>query len=195
MPTQVSLTNLLMETMVNQLERYLQLIPGIPPEEAEEEAIAGLVRAGKLQDDPLIYGITILVHPSDADSREELFDKTKHHGFMVPISPIEIGGPVPSYFWVKTLQVQFKLFFDGQTDRRIAQERAQIVLSRARHCLHWLNRDFRTIPRDSFGEKAHATIIQNAWLREGGGEPTFIWRGELKQMFLCDVEPPDISGF
>lgn len=191
-PAQVSCTNLLMDKLVELLtdELITDLAP-VDETEFSREAVAGLIRKGKLQDDPTIYGVTLLVHPATQDQQEELYDRDTHNGFQIE-RPFEIGGPYASYFWVKPMNIQLTLFFDGEQDREVAQTKAQVVLSRARAAIYKINGSFRDIPRDDFGEKAHVMLINKAYLREGGGSGTFIWRGKIVVQFLTDVDLQDV---
>lgn len=192
-PRHISVTNLLMDAVVDQLTEWLQVVPTQdeienPDFNKRYEAVAGLIRNGRLQDDPTTYAINILVHPATEEHKDELYDKDVHNAFRLP-NQFEIGGIVPNSYWVKHIHAEMTLFFDGENKREYAQTRAQVVLSRAHHALMLLNANFAAIPRDSFGNKAHMCTVKNMYLREDGGPGTFIWRGEILIQFLCSMEP------
>lgn len=90
--------------------------------------------------------------------------------------------------WIKKFRVELKLFFDREFERSVAQQKAQVVLGRARHGIHKLNNRMGDMDRDSFGEAAHIVAVTEAYLREGGGSGTFIWRGRICIHVLCDYD-------
>lgn len=189
-PAQASSTNVLMDEILVNLTEELVLVEDTDlADELDDsyEAIAGLVRKGRLQDDPTVYGIIILVHPANEDHNEILYDRHEHNGFRIP-QPVEIGGTTPVYYWVKPIIIEFEMFFEQELEREVAQVKAQVVLSRARKAVHLLNNRFRDIPVDDFGEKPFALLPQSAYLREAGGPGTFIWRGEMVVWVLCSID-------
>jgi hypothetical protein len=191
-PEQVSIINLLMTAIVNRLVDYLQLIPGTDFEEDfETEALAGLIRAGKLQDDPTVLQTNILVHPATKDAPNVLYDSSSVSGMRVSAS-YEIGGLAPVRWNIRRFHVELRLFFDNELERPVAQTKAQLILSRAEHALHMMNANMAAVGIDTFGEAAHMLQASSSYLREGGGPGTFIWRGEVKVDVLTSLDPVDL---
>lgn len=173
-----SILNSIMETVIDWLSS--QLIDGVT-----DETQAGLVRAGQLQDDPTDAQINILIHPGDDDWPDVLNLQDKPpglHGFTYEIG----GNPYGSAAWRRRFMVELSLFFDNENNRDVARTKANVVKSRA----HWaLMRSPLPQGQDNFGESAHMLQVCNSWIREGGGEGTFIWRGELKFEVFTVMEP------
>jgi hypothetical protein len=185
MPTHISITKILSDGMVSAMAEYMTF-----EEDVESEASAQLIRAGKLQDDPTIAEVNILVHPAKEDWKNELYTSSGVDGVQAYSSyGMRGAGLAPSAYWMQRFTVELRLFFDNEYDRPVAFEKSQVVLSRAHHALHMMNIKMHNYPRDSFGMKAHAVQVHDTYIREGGGEGTFIWRGELKVEFLCEFEP------
>ena len=147
-----------------------------PDTSEEAEAVAGLIRAGKLQEDPTVAGINILVHPASEDWPNELY--TPEHG-----TTYEIGGDVPSFQWMAKFHIELKLFFNQELEREVAQIKAQVILSRAHRAIMRMNATMRNIPKDDFGGKAIRAEVVDSYLREGGGVREFIWRGKMRAQF------------
>lgn len=164
-----SLLNVLMEAVVDRLARNLI-------DDVADETQAGLVRAGKLQDDPTLTEINILVHPGGEDWPDELY--TDQKGVRSPV--YEMGG---GEYWMRRFKLQLALYFDRELDRSVAREKAMVVYSRTKNLLKSM-----PIPdyRDDFGERAHYLQISKSYLFEGGGEGTFIWNGTIWIEFLTN---------
>lgn len=185
MPTQTSIMNLCMDALVNQLTEHL--ITGVDttfPEQNIEEAIAGLVRRGKLQDDPTRAGINVLVHPGDEFWKHSINYNVTRSGYSTSAA-LEIGGIAVHNR--RRFKVQLRMFFSGEFDREAAMTKAHVVLSRAEAAIWTLN--MATIAQDSFGEKAHFAEVNESYIREGGGPGTFIWDGFLSVTFATIMEP------
>lgn len=165
----ISILNTLMEDTVDWLAS--KLITEIP-----DESQAGLVRNGLLQADPTDTRINILIHPGDKEWKHELY--VSQHGIESPY--YEIGGGA---IWMRRFEVEFSLFFDGESDRDVARTQANVVLSRTEYAL-------KTMPMpqgaDDFGESAQLIQVRDGYIEESGGEGTFIWRGCLRIEFLTE---------
>jgi hypothetical protein len=186
--TQVSVSDTLMDLVVTQLSDKL-ILTEWPTEQLKTQASAGVVRGGKLQDDPTIGEINILVHSANADWPNVLYEQSIAGGFNVDHT-YEFGSSVPSQFWLLRFFVEFRMFFENEPNRDNAFRKSQLVLFRTMHAISMLNNgNFRATPRDSFGFKPHQVQIRESFVREGGGPGTFIWRGELKIEFLSSFEP------
>jgi hypothetical protein len=142
-----------------------------------DETRAGLIRAGKLQDDPTITQINLLIHRGKEEWPDVL--KMDTDPFYSPV--YEIGGV---QWWWRRFIIEMSFFFDGEIDRAVARNKGNIVLPRAQKSLINL-----PMPQgvDDFGESCHGLQIRKAWLSEGGGEGEFIWRGEIWVEVLTSI--------
>ncbi len=176
--TDTSIHNILMEALRDTL--IDELIDGVPEDEVTR---AGVVKVGKLQDDPTDTIINILVHTGRQDADPHVLNTDPNRPDM-GAPTYEIGGI--SAFYRNRYQVEFRLFFDGSYDRDESRRRANIVLSRTKWAI--MRMSMRSLSRDSFGERAHMVSVYKYRITEGGGEGTFIWRGDLDVEFLCTQE-------
>lgn len=165
-----SILNSLMDALVDRLQEKLV-------GETYDVTKAGLVRAGKLQADPTDNLINILVH----EGGEEWFDELRVEQDGFGALPYEIGGVE---WWMRRFVIELTLFFDNENEREVARDKAMIIYSRARKATYGTE-----IPTDAdgFGEQAHMLQIRKGWIREGGGEGTFIWEGKLFVEFLTSI--------
>ncbi len=188
MPEQTAITDTLMNTLITQLSSSL-ILTEWTGDQLKSQASAGLVRGGKLQDDPTVAEINILVHPANKEWANVLYEPSIGGGFNVDHT-YEMGSSVPSQWWLLRFFVEFRMFFDNEHVRANAYRKGQLVLMRTMHSISMLNDgNFRAVPRDSFGFKPHQVQIRESYAREGGGPGTFIWRGDLKVEFLTSFEP------
>jgi hypothetical protein len=186
MPTQVSFAELMVDKIVEQLSAYLILSTG-DKEKDYDEASAGLVRAGKLQDDPTIRVVNILVTHATEDFPNKIYSPSEMpgHDFEYTYS---IGADLMS-LWVQRFSVKFNMIWNGEYSRQVAEAKAQTVLGRAEHATMLLNHRLHEIPMDSFGKKPSSVALRKSWLREGAGEGSFRWTGVLEIEVLCSFEP------
>ena len=177
-----SILNVLSDGVTAWLQQ--ELADSVEGDIAGDNAKAGLVQAGKLQQDPTLTLINIMVHPGGDDWPHELNKQDDGPGLYGPT--YEMGGQYAAEEWRRRFLIQLNMFFQGEYDRDVARAKAQVVLSRAQHALRRM-----PIPAtvDDFGESAYAISTDSGYITEGGGEGTFIWRGELKIEFLTHVEP------
>lgn len=179
----VSILNVLMVAVVDRLTQVLIT-------DADDDAKAGLVRAGKLQDDPTLARINLLIHPGDDKWPHTLNISTEGPAMFAPT--YEIGGGLPGRSFQGSVSlkrrfiVEMKLFFDGEVYRLRAQKRANAVLSRALWALYTM-----LIPNtiDDFGETASMIQIVDNYIHEAGGEGEFIWRGAINLEFMTFMTP------
>lgn len=167
-----SIINTLMEALADTLEVSLM-------GEADDTTKAGLVRTGKLQSDPTDFALNILVHEGGEEWFDELRAVTDADGFDAP--PYEIGG---NEWWYRRFQIELVLFFDGENERDLGRIPAMIVYSRAKKAITLMD-----MPQgsDSFGESVQLVQVRKSWMREGGGEGTFIWDGRIYVQFLTTI--------
>lgn len=138
---------------------------------------AGLVRPGKLQDDPTDAGTNILIHRGN----ETWMDELNVNNPAIDAPTYEIGG---TEWWWRRFIIQKNLFFDNENERSIARNKANVIDARLQQALRRME-----IPdeEDDFGEVALFLQVCKSYLREGGGEGTFIWNGETYVEFLTVV--------
>lgn len=131
---------------------------------------AGLIRSGKLQADPTIEKINILIREGGSAWPDVLIPA----GYAPMSAPQnQIGG---GSIWLRRLIGDFDLFFIGDVSRNEAQRRANVIMSRFRHSIAQMDTDGLL---DSFGEGAIAIQVDKLESFAGGGAGTFIWRATL----------------
>lgn len=197
-PSQVFSVNLIMDAMVDSLATHL--IDEVVSDQdslstGDADAVAGLIRKGKLQDDPTIAEINILVHPGNDEWPHILYDKHQMNGFELPtVYEIGNGTGVSPFFYVRRFIVELRLFFEGEQDREVAQVKSNVVLGRAEYAIHQMNHNsiIRKIPVDSFGEKLFEIQTRKSYISEGGGTGTFVWRGKLFVEGVTSKSPRNI---
>lgn len=149
--------------------------------EVSDETKAGLVRGGNLQENPLLPEISILVKPGD-DKWPHILAARKHLGIRT--GSYEIGDDesyVGSFEWLR-FYVELEMFFIS-TDRDESRISANIVLSRAKWAINVMQMPNE---KDDFGSHALHGQVAEAYIVEGGGTGTFIWRGYMKTEFLTE---------
>ena len=143
-----------------------------------DESQAGLVQIGVLREDPSDTVINLLVKPGGDQWRHTLNISSENVGMSAPLG--EIGG---SIYWRRRFIAVFMIYFSESYNQAEARTAAHVVLSRAEWALQNKDLDgnwwFRTDP-DSFEESASRIQVMDSYLSEGGGEDSWIWRGELR---------------
>ena len=199
--TQISILNVLMEHMEAWL--YQQLVTDV---EEEDDTALGLIKVGKLQDDPTILMKNLMIHPrtkSPNDNEDEWH--TPHIDGYNGVHGIDtaylIGGGYHAYWWRK-FRLEFQLFFLDEQNRNVARRKSNVIISRSEHAIHTMpmpiwdgetgelsdgtgENDTQT---DSFGESPSLVLITATHEREGGGPGDFIWRVEMTVEWLTEKE-------
>ena len=151
--------------------------------DVDDETKVTTLRAGKLQNDPTIgTGLSVLIYAPDEDNPSKLY--TAQSGLESPIA--EIGG---GWFYIHPFRLRFILHFQGENDREVARQRAQIVIARARWALMQIRTPSHPIngnSTDDFNETVIELKIENYHLSEGGGPGNFIWRGWMNFSYLTE---------
>jgi hypothetical protein len=141
-----------------------------------------LVREGKLQDDPTVNYFTLLTHPGGEEFPDVLNDPGDN-SYAAPVR--EIGGSIRNFYYRRRFKIEYSLFFNGENNRKVAHDKAQIIKGRAERTVAQL-----TMPgADSFGERAYDIQWVKSWIREDGGPGEFIWRGYMWVEFLTSYQP------
>lgn len=171
----VSISDTLSTALADRLEAKLLT-------DVSDETKADLVRQGRLQDDPTLTPITILVHPGDDTWPTDIYDQRAYSGIVLP-SAYEMDGTANHY--LRAFVIELSVFLEGVSNRQSARATALTVLSRAEHAIFTMS-----VPstRDDFGELASMVQIAESYMREGGGEDVSIWRGAILVEFLTEQE-------
>lgn len=180
---ETSLTDSLIDAMEILLTE--NLITGI-----NDDARAGLIRAGLLQQDPTLKKINILINPGGEDWPDILNTNTSGPDLHAPT--YTIGGEYGTSFWRRRFNIKLDIFLISESDRSHARKKAQLVLHRCHHALSkWQVGKVKEggVSVDSFGEYAFAIQICEMWIREGGGEGDYNWRGNIKIEVMTNHEP------
>lgn len=184
----VSIVNLLSQFLVDVLSEYLITEPDESDIDPEWKNSAGLVRAGKLQANPLIGKINVLVREGGEDWPDVYAHKDNQDGIYVPETEIGGGGSMTTWF-LRRFYVEMRIYLRTR-DRLYAQQSKNIVQSRAFQALlsGQTHQKIRELAMDDFGETAHFVNIQESFMREGGGPGTFIWKGKIGCQFLTSFD-------
>lgn len=171
----VQLSDLIAQTLVAELETTFQ--------DVDSNEQPGLIRAGKLQDNPTKHRIILLVHLSDPEKPGEwadsptasrvagMLDKTDYY-----IPTYEIGGGVGSEMWYRRGAVEGQVFLTKtKEDRDEARRIANVTRARVELCLSRSTKAVANL-KDDFGEIGRQMLVINSRVTEGGGPPaSFIW--------------------
>lgn len=149
-----------------------------------DETKAGLVQVGVLREDPTETVINVLVKSGGPEWRHTENRSSENVGMQAPLG--EIGGGI---YWRRRFVAEFKIFFAEAFDQSEARTTANICLSRAEWALQNKDLDgnwwFDTSP-DSFEEVPSRIQVYDSYLIEGGGEDSWIWKGEIRLEFLTE---------
>lgn len=164
--------NLLMDRVVEHMtEEMIDLVT--------DESAAGLLRSGKLQDNPTIKKINILIREG-GDELPDVMSTPYAKGINSPT--YELGG---GQYFRRRFVAEYQLFFIGETNRSTARSTANVVFSRFQNKIRQVSLSGLT---DSFGETAIAVQVLRLLRSEGGGPGAFIWRGTHEFEFLTYCE-------
>lgn len=177
--SQSDCVNLLMEASVTRLQTFVM-------DTITDDAKAGLVRAGKLQDDPTDRKINILAHPGGEEYKDTLNRHNSPASGKYVESPYWIGEGGGG-FYLRYLKLEFQFFFPNSPSRDDAQKKSQLVIDRCKHCL--MTWDVGSeVPTDDLGEHAYDLQVLDQWIFEGGGDGDFNWRGWMVIEFLTEQD-------
>ena len=141
------------------------------------------IRAGRLQEDPTVAGLNILI---SEDATQARYQATPSTDGTLGAYAHEIGGGA---FFFTNFELDLIFHFSGENDRAVARSNAYIVIARLKRAL--IDMPMPTHPetgsiRDDFGEGAIALEIVSLELRESGGPGSFIWKGKLQIRVLSE---------
>lgn len=151
---------------------------------SNDETRAGLVRVGKLQQNPVIPVVSILTQANDPDSP----DLWPHEIVKAPptsesiIPAYQIGG---GEMWWRRFTTEIQQFWKTDTDRETALKYSSVVLSRAEKTISTTLLGLI----DDFGEGAGSVNVIRSKNIEGGGPPrNFIYRGRIWWQVLTEKD-------
>lgn len=148
----------------------------------------GIVKGGRLQDNPTKYDVYICVHIGDPEDPNNWMDSTvantrdalDRRDFRFPAQEVGGGGQM----WWRRFTVEFGYYgMKIQSNRDESRRIADITRGRISRCLnHSTNLTGIT---DLFGECSLQYVEVASGLFEGGGPPkNFIWRGRIRSQVL-----------
>lgn len=164
------------------IDRTTRLLENATRTFVVDEARAGLVRPGKLQDDPTTKKINILIHPGGREHPDEI-DRAR---FGDQVYEIGGGHHYNSVFWIRRFKVELVMFFENIRRRSDARIRAHLVLARAMREL--MTQDLSEIGADDFGESAWMVEVCQSYLEEGGGDSDLNWRGIMLVEYFTQID-------
>lgn len=136
--------------------------------EVGDESRAGLVKVGKLQDDPTVAITNIMIHTATKERPHQLNANMPNTGVYAPNYTTPEG-----VFRRRMFSCELQFYFDGEFDRDEARRKANAILSRLEYALGDMPLGFH----DDFGEVAFMLQTQTSYIEEGGGDGTYIWKG------------------
>ncbi len=178
-----SVVNLIVDATVDYIK--LRVLTNIT-----DAAKAGLVRAGKLQDDPTTRKINILIHPGGEEYPDVLNTNLGAGAGKYVESAYTMGSNSGNgtVFWRRRLKIEYEIFFSNEALRSDARSKAQMVIDRTRHAL--LLWDIGALRlKDTLGEYPYDLQVLKQWIFEGGGDGDYNWRGWLVVEFLTETDP------
>lgn len=144
------------------------LIENMMTDVTDAHTRAGLVKRGRLLDDPSETVINLMVRPGGKDNPHVL--NSEHRVIDSPI--FESGGTI---YKRRRFYIQLDLFFDDEPDESEAQRKANVVLSRTERTLAHL--PIHDLGMDSFGETPIEVVYLKSHMYQSGGEGTYLFDG------------------
>jgi hypothetical protein len=175
--------DLLMALMVDRLESKLRL------DVVNADLFTlNTIKIGRLQDDPTTGQSNLLIHPGNKDWRD-IIDLGGGGGILSSEDgPYEIGSRAA--FWRRRFTLDME-FFINTSDRAEAIRTAMSLSQRVHVALMTIPQS--AFPRDEYGEQAHMIQVFDSYLDYGGGEGTYIWRGEKRIEWLTELDPDETA--
>lgn len=171
MADDTSVVNLLMDRVVDTIETVM--IDSAP----DPETTIGLARFGKLQDDPTVDLLNLLVNQGGDDWPDILIPP--NYPYYAPQYEMPLGN-----FWLRRMYANYILFFnEADVTRDEARRKANVIFSRFKHMLYGISLVGMT---DTFNETAFAVQLNRLEATEGGGPGTFIWRAKQYFEFITE---------
>lgn len=159
-----SVVNLLTDAIVAVLvQGMIEVVP--------DSTSVGLARSGKLQADPTIAKLNLLVREGGSDWPDILIPA--NYPLYAPQYEMPAGNT-----WLRRLRADYTLFFLGINDRNTARIRANVVFSRFKYLIAKMGAGYGLDGlTDSFDETVIMGQINRLETFEEGGPGEFIWKG------------------
>lgn len=173
------------------LSQYIreQLFTKLSTEITEEDGTkVGLVKVGRLQDDPTVFMKNVMVRPNK--DKPDAVHTHQENKYDAPA--YLIGGGYHAHWWRRFI-AEFQLFYDPDVSRDEAYERSEIILARARNVLSTMPLPVFQVEgvdsqTDTFGESPIEFTVTHMLTKENGGPGSFIWRCEIGVEVLTEVQ-------
>jgi hypothetical protein len=175
---QTDIDDIIMDATEARLLKYLET-------DISDDAKAGLVRAGKLQDDPTTKKINILLHPGGEEYKNTLNTRNSPSAGKYVESTYTIGQG-GSGFYLHYVKAEFQLFYSNEPNRIVSRKKSTLVMARAKHAIMTWDAAAEIGHADSFGEYVYDQQVVGQWLFEGGGDGDYNWRGWMVIEFLTE---------
>jgi hypothetical protein len=172
-------TSILSILMSETVEYLIQVMTTeVVDNDPTDETKAGIIRTGRLQDDPLKPKVTVLIKMGDDDWAHQLNMNNYGPGMHGPT--YEVGSFAGNPHWRRRFIADIDVYYKSK-DRWDIQDKSNVILSRAENALLSM-----PIPQtaDSFGEKAYQINVEKSTSRESGGPGTFIHHSAIYFEFL-----------
>lgn len=176
---ETDIDDMLMDATEARLLQYLRT-------DVTDDAQAGLVRAGKLQDDPTAKKINILLHPGGEEYKNGLQQHGQGYSNAKYVDSTYYIGDGGGDFQRHYIKVELQLFYSNEPNRKVSRKKSTLVMARAKHALKTWDVAAEIGVKDSFGEYVYDLQVLDNWLFEGGGDGDFNWRGWLVIEFLTE---------
>ncbi len=176
---ETALTNILIDAIIQRLvDRMASSV--------NDDSRANTIKFGRLQDDPTIPVVSLLVMQGDEAWPDVLKNYLKRDDIGGPT--YEIGGPYGTITYRIRGVVEIQAFFSGEPTRDTAREKAMMVKHRLKHALLTM-----PIPdvTDSFGERPTHIQVPAIYLYNSGDDGDFQWRGKCFWEFETVWEPEE----
>jgi hypothetical protein len=166
-----SIVNLLIDKMVEHATSEMKDL-------VWESTELGLVRSGRLQADPLIAKLNLLIREGGKDWP----DIIKPENYRIRGATFQMGG---GELWLRRFMAQYHLYYIGTATRDEARTSCNIILARFKKIIYEMGLGMQ----DTFGETAILCSMVEEERSEGGGPAkSFIWRCKQRFEFLTETE-------
>jgi hypothetical protein len=172
----VSLLNLIIDRLLEWLTDNLMT------DVEDVETRAGIVKSGRLNDDPSIGVINVMIRPGGKDF-PHILNASEPDGITAPA--YEMGGGGVAYKR-RRFMVMVDMFFDAEPQERVAQAKANTVMSRLEYFIQTM--PLQDLSRDDFGETALTVNYLESQLLQSGGEGTYLFDGRVVFEYLTSTD-------
>lgn len=148
-----------------------------------EEETPGLIKVGRLQEDPETLRLALTIELGDSDDPE--WRDTAYFVKENSLDPIsfrafssEVGGG--ELWWKRGTLRMYYFATQSKEEQDVARNIATVTFGRAKRAISLSTRINAASLTDDFGEQAIKPLVVKEQLSEGGGPPdSYIWRGKV----------------